>query len=319
MRRSHLAALGVLVLAAAVAVVVVIRSTPACAAALLLATERTGQATYYGPAAPGGACGFPTPPADHLTAAAGPADYAGAAACGGYLQVTGRLGTVRVKVDNLCPECGPGHLDLSNEAFAALDDPAKGLVPITFHPVIDPALTGGLSVRVKEGSSQWWLALLIDNHGNPLRSVEVSAPGGRWLPLKHTDYNYWLAEQGAGPGPFQVRVTDERGHRAVAAGITDTPGAVQRTSTRLYGPGTGTAAGATPQASTRATTTAVTATPSRAAATSAVHRRAAARTPPGTTSGDTQSTDPIAASTDGTAAGGAPPVVAPFAPSLPPC
>ena len=90
MRRSHLVALAVAVLAAAVGVAVVIRSTPACAAALLLAAERTGQATYYGPAAPGGACSFPTPPADHLTAAAGPADYAEAAACGGYLQVTGQ-------------------------------------------------------------------------------------------------------------------------------------------------------------------------------------------------------------------------------------
>jgi len=223
-------------LAIVVSLVLVLRGNTACAAEQLWPADgRSGRATFHGPASPGGACGFPQPPADHLTAAAGPDDYAAAAACGGYLDVTGRLGTVRVKVDNLCPECESGHLDLSTEAFARLDDVGRGVTPISFRQVADPALPGGLGFRVKEGSSQWWLALLVDNHGNQLRSVEVTGNGGRsWQRLIRQDWNNWVAERGAGRGPFRVRVTDVRGHTATATGIRLAPGTVQRTSVRLY-------------------------------------------------------------------------------------
>jgi expansin len=239
MRRSRVALLGIGALVAVTGVAVVLRSSVACAAPPpAAAAARSGRATFYGPASPGGACSFPAPPADRLTAAAGPADYAQAAACGGYLDVSGRLGTVRVKVDNLCPECEPGHLDLSTEAFSRLDSPSVGVTPIRFQQVTDPALSSGLTFRVKEGSSQWWLAVLVDQHGNPLRSVEVSPDQGHsWKALARTGYNYWLAASGAGTGPFSVRVTDVRGHVAVASGIALRPGAVQVTAARLYGAG----------------------------------------------------------------------------------
>ena len=34
-------------------------------------------------------------------------------------------------------------------------------------------LPGPVSVEVKQGASQYWLALLADNTGNPLTSVQV--------------------------------------------------------------------------------------------------------------------------------------------------
>lgn len=262
--RSQLAALGVALLAATVGVVLVVRSSVACAAPLPLVAERTGKATYYGPAGSGGACSFPSPPANHLTTAVGPSDFAGGAACGGYLQVTGRKGTITVKVDNLCPECAPGHLDLSTEAFTKLDDPGVGVTPITFHQVVDPAVPAGLSFRVKEGSSQWWLGLLVDNHGNPLRSVEVSSTGGEsWKALTRTSYNYWLAESGAGNGPFSVRVTDVRGHRVTAGGIALKPGVVQTTTVSIYRGTTVTnpTRATTPSTSTTRTTTSASSSP----------------------------------------------------------
>ncbi|MDQ1289639.1 MAG: expansin [Actinomycetota bacterium] len=199
--------------------------------------EQTGKATFYGDAGPGGNCSFPTPPADHMTTAAGPDLYAAAGGCGGYLDVTGAKGTVRVKIDNRCPECGTGHIDLSTEAFTRIDELSRGIAPITYRRVVDPPVSEGLSFRVKEGASQWWFALLVDNHGNPLKSVEVSSDGSSWQSLSRTDYNYWLAQSGAGQGPFTVRVTDVRGHVAVAANIAIRPGEVQKTSARLYGSG----------------------------------------------------------------------------------
>jgi expansin (peptidoglycan-binding protein) len=176
---------------------------------------------------------FPSVPADKLTVAAGPDLYASGAGCGGYLAVTSGGRTIRVKIDNQCPECGPGHIDLSDEAFAALARLGRGLIPITYRIVTNPRLSSGLSFVVKTGSSRYWLGLLVDGTGNRLRSVEVQV-GGRWRALARSDYGYWLADSGAGSGPFRVRVTDVVGHRAVLAGIALRPGAVQRTSVRLY-------------------------------------------------------------------------------------
>lgn len=195
----------------------------------------TGQiATFYAPAAPGGACMTLTVPASRYTAAVGPAEYRGSAACGSYLQVTGARGTILVKVDNLCPECPAGHIDLSDEAFAAIDAPAKGRVPVTYRTVQDPPVSGGIVVRVKEGSSRWWLALQIDNTGNALRTVEVSNNGGPWRSTKRSDNAFWVLDSDPGTGPFQVRITDVAGHVAALPSVTLNPGPLQRFDVRLY-------------------------------------------------------------------------------------
>jgi expansin (peptidoglycan-binding protein) len=192
-----------------------------------------GQATHYGSASTGGNCMFPTIPASRFTVAAGPDLYAAGAACGGYVSIMGPHRTILAKIDNKCPECGPGHLDLSDEAFAALAPLGKGLIPITYRLVTNPPVAGGLTFVVKSGSSRYWLGLLVDNAGNRLRSVEIQA-GSRWQALSRSDYGYWLANGGAGTGPFTVRVTDVAGHRAVARNVRLAPDQVQRTSVRLY-------------------------------------------------------------------------------------
>jgi expansin (peptidoglycan-binding protein) len=208
----------------------------ACAAVPDRAPAGSGTATYYTPAGGGGNCSYVGPPADDLYVALGPAEYAAGAACGGYLDVTGPKGTVRVKVVDQCPECGTGHLDLSKAAFTRIGAVTAGVIPVSYRPVRDPKVPGPLAVRVKEGSSRYWLGLLVIDHGNPLASVEVRYGGG-WQALRHTDYNYWLAESGAGPGPFTVRVTDTAGHQVTAAGIALSPQVVQRTTVWMYGGG----------------------------------------------------------------------------------
>jgi expansin (peptidoglycan-binding protein) len=192
-----------------------------------------GRATHYGPASTGGNCSFPSVPRNRFTVAAGPGLYAGGAACGGYLDVSSGRRTIRVKITDQCPECGQGHLDLTDEAFAALAPLGRGLIPITYRIVTNPQPAATLSFRVKEGSSRYWLALLVDGAGNRLRSLELRR-GNRWTALQRTDYGYWVAPSGAGTGPFTIRVSDVAAHHATAAGIRLRPGAVQRTAVRLY-------------------------------------------------------------------------------------
>ncbi len=185
--------------------------------------------------------------------------------------MTGPKGTVRVMVMDQCPECEPGHLDLSREAFARIADPVRGIVDVSYRLVADPPLSGPLTFRIKEGASQWWFAVLVAGHGNPLRSVEVrQGSSGPWRAAARESYNYWLIESGAGPGPYQIRVTDTRGHRATATGIRMAPGKVQRSSVRMYGD--------SPAGSATATRTpAARAKPSASASTRSVRTRAARR------------------------------------------
>lgn len=207
------------------------------------ATASSGRATFYELEQLGN-CSFQNVRVNDLYVALSPGEYRKAAACGGFLDVSGPKGTVRVKVADQCPECDRGELDLSRAAFGRIADPAKGSVAVRYTTVVDPPV-GPLTFRVKDGSSRFWFALLVDNHGNALRSVQVRSGGGPWRTLERADFNYWISETGAGLGPFQVRVTDVRGHTAEVSGIGLRPGVIQKTSTQLYRAAAAPAPGAT--------------------------------------------------------------------------
>ncbi|RKR92880.1 expansin (peptidoglycan-binding protein) [Micromonospora pisi] len=258
--RHWLAGAGVTALAAVLGITLALRSgaAPACAAPPTGNTVHKGKATFYDSAGSGGNCSFPSPPADRLYVALGPSEYAGAAACGGYLEVSGPKGKVRVVVMDQCAGCAPGHIDLSDEAFARIADRAQGVVPVTYRAVMSPPLDGGLTFRMKDGASQWWFAVQVGNHGNPLRSVEAKGPGGSFRAAARQNYNYWIIEGGLGPGPYSIRVTDVYGRQATATNIRMLAEQVQRSTASLAGPGTpaGTARTSSSSPSARPTPTA---------------------------------------------------------------
>jgi expansin len=201
-----------------------------------LAASGSEIATHYVLSGTGN-CSFQNPPANDLFVALSPAEYDSAAACGGYVRVTGPDGSVIVQVIDQCPPCATGHLDLSEPAFAKLAPLSAGLINVSYSYLANPALPGPITAEVKEGSSQYWLALNFDNTGNPLASVEVKTTSGGWLSLSQANYNYWIAPSGAGNGPFTVRLTDTQGHQVTVDGVTLSPGTVQGTGTYMYGAG----------------------------------------------------------------------------------
>ena len=198
-------------------------------------------------------CSYPSPPADDLFAALSPPQYDGAAACGGYLTITGPDGSVTVQVIDQCPDCAAGHIDLSEPAFAALAPLSAGLINVRYQYLADPPLPGPITMEVKSGSSQYWLALLADNTGNPLASVQVETASGGWISLARASYNYWIAQSGAGAGPFTVRLTDTEGNQVTVHNVALDPGAVQSTGVYMYGAGSAPAepAAASPSAAPR--------------------------------------------------------------------
>ncbi|GIF15466.1 expansin EXLX1 family cellulose-binding protein [Actinoplanes teichomyceticus] len=244
-----LAAGGAATLAGIIGVALLLQTGGSACAAPPSASAKTGQATFYDLAATSGNCSFEVP-ADDLYVALGPDQYAAGASCGAYLDVTGPKGRVRVKVFDSCPECATGHLDLSRTAFKRIGAEVDGIIPIKYKLVTNPSVPGPISVRIKEGASQHWFAARIDNHANLLSSVKVAGSGGSFRTAHRTDYNYWLIDSGAGPGPYKIKITDVYGNSTTVSGIDMRPGVVQKTSASLSG-GSSTVAETAAPATTR--------------------------------------------------------------------
>ncbi|WP_434417315.1 expansin EXLX1 family cellulose-binding protein [Nannocystis pusilla] len=84
-------------------------------------------------------------------------------------------------------------------------------MPISWR-YVSCATSGPIVYHFKDGSSQWWTAVQIRGHKNPIASLEFKDEGGQWQAVPRLDYNYFVAEQGMGPGPYAFRVTDTAGN-----------------------------------------------------------------------------------------------------------
>jgi expansin len=181
----------------------------------------TGEATYYNEADGGGNCSFDPTPQDLMVGAMNHTDYANSAICGAYVELTGPNGTITIRIVDQCPECPAGNIDLSPSAFAKIAELVKGRVPITWW-IVSPDISGPIRYRFKEGSSQWWTAVQIRNHRNPIAKLEFRDTNGQFVAMERQDYNYFLrpgSNQGLGPGPYAFRVTDSYGNLLTDSGI----------------------------------------------------------------------------------------------------
>ncbi|MDA8456828.1 cellulose binding domain-containing protein [Acidovorax sp. GBBC 3334] len=178
-----------------------------------------GRGTFYGYDG-GGNCSLPMP-SHVLTAAMNHTDYQGSQACGAYIEVTNlnTAQTVLVRIDNRCPECAPGDVDLAEPAFAQISPLAAGEIPIRWRYVSGPDAQA--AVVFKEGSSAWWSAVQVRNHRNPVASLAYRASGstGDYTVLSREMYNYFVAPGGMGPGPFDLKITDTLGQVLEVSGV----------------------------------------------------------------------------------------------------
>ena len=179
----------------------------------------TGVATYYDATGEGN-CSFEASPNNLMVAAISYEDYDLAAYCGAYVEAYGPKGTVTVRIVDKCPDagCQAGHLDMSPQAFAQIADLAQGRVAITWR-VVSPPLSGPIAYHFKDGSNQWWTAVQIRNHRNPIVKFEYRNAAGSWVNVARVDYNYFVQSGGMGPGPYSFRVTDSYGNLITDSGI----------------------------------------------------------------------------------------------------
>ena len=191
---------------------------------------KAGIATYYD-ATGEGSCSFDKSKDLDVVALNFP-EFAKSMSCGTCLRVQGAKGEVVVRVVDSCPGCEQGHLDLSESAFEKIDEKVKGRVKITYQKVACN-VSGNMSYRFKEGSSQYWTAIQVRNHRIPITKLEVKKDGA-YVDFPRTDYNYFVNTKGAGKqDTLAIRITAEDGQvvedtigGGIVAGKTS-PGAVQ--------------------------------------------------------------------------------------------
>jgi expansin (peptidoglycan-binding protein) len=184
----------------------------------------TGRGTFYA-ATGAGNCSYDAS-SDLMVGAMNQQDYENSQACGAYLAVTGPTGkTITIKVVDRCPECPPGAIDLSKEAFTKLAPASTGQITIKWK-LLSPALSSPVSYNYKSGSSKYWCGIQVRNHRNPVRSLALKV-GSSWKNIPRLDYNYFVSANGSGCGSA-IRITDIYGHQLTDTGIGISPDVVQR-------------------------------------------------------------------------------------------
>jgi expansin (peptidoglycan-binding protein) len=100
----------------------------------------------------------------------------------------------------------PNSIDLSPEAFAALD---SGEYPraMTWQVVKCPD-TGNLHYQFQTEANVWWTSLWVRNARVPIEKIEVqSANHDDWFALTRGSDGTYTDNSGFGDGPFTLRVT----------------------------------------------------------------------------------------------------------------
>lgn len=174
-----------------------------------------GDGTFYDSNGTGN-CSFDPLPSN-MFAAMNREDYADSAMCGAYVEITGPLGSVVVKITDQCPECAKGDIDMSRAAFDKIGKQIDGRVKIRWR-VISPELQGPIVYHFKEGSNPWWMAVQIRNHRNPIAKVEYKQANGSYVELPRESYNFFILESND-VSVYDFRVTDIYGNQISDNGV----------------------------------------------------------------------------------------------------
>ncbi|MFL5343809.1 MAG: expansin EXLX1 family cellulose-binding protein [Hyalangium sp.] len=161
-----------------------------------------------------GNCNFDATPDDLLVAALNPTEYAGAAMCGGCMELQGpNQKKVHVRIVDSCSGCSTAELGVTPQVFDAVGAGDQLKTAVKWRYITCP-VQGPVRYRFKEGSSQYWVAVQVLNHRRPIQKMEWNK-NGAWVEIQRQPYNYFVEPAGMPPGPVQVRVTSEDGQTLV--------------------------------------------------------------------------------------------------------
>jgi len=135
--------------------------------------------------------------------------------------VTGPSGnSIKAMITDECPNCGPNHLDLFPDAFAALANPTVGIIDVAWS--LTPCdIATPIVLNAKSGSSQYWFSMDVVNANVPVQSLNVSTDGGNtWTATERMFYNYFQYSSGFGTEAIDVKVTSVTGESITVSNVS---------------------------------------------------------------------------------------------------
>ncbi|HEY8926230.1 MAG TPA: expansin EXLX1 family cellulose-binding protein [Polyangia bacterium] len=195
-------------------------SSPSVAATLQLANAPSTET----------ACGYAPAEVPRFYAAVDPTVFDGSSACGACVVIQTPAGMVEARVVDVGPSAtrpNPTALAVSRAAITVLAPDGSTLVTqgVDWHFTPCTLSSPGMTFKIQTGSNASYAGVLIENHRHRLAKVEYKIRA-TYSPLTRSTYNYWIASQGMGTGPFTLRMTDELGQTVEQTGIPLSPGKV---------------------------------------------------------------------------------------------
>lgn len=190
-------------------------------------TWYTGEGTQYGGIAGtnGGNCGIFVVKDDFRHCAMNHTQYDSSYACGACVRVIGPLGEINLKVVDRCPECKPGDIDLSTDAFTSIAKLEDGRVKIQWQYIPCQDNDKTIKMYIDNGSSPYYFKALFYDIKHRIKTVEWKTQEGKYIPIHREMYNYFVALSGIDEGrtecgPYTFRITDEYGNMVYAYNIS---------------------------------------------------------------------------------------------------
>lgn len=179
---------------------------------------KSGEGTFYDSIAgtASGNCGIFIPANDFMYCALNTIDYNNANACGGYIEVFGPKGSVVLHVVDRCPECKEGDVDMTEQAFAIIDEPINGRIPITWKFVENPK-EENVVIKFKEGSSKYHVEVQLSQIRYPITTLEY-LDNGVWITMERKLYNFFVEPKGI-ESPMSLRATSVTGDQLIFENI----------------------------------------------------------------------------------------------------
>ena len=176
------------------------------------------------------ACGYPGSTLPSIHAAVDSGTFAASAACGMCILIQTAAATVEAMVVDLGAAAGAGNptsLGVSRSGMDLLVPDGSTYVTqdVRWKVTACTLRNPGMSFTFQLGSNANYAAILVQNHRYALAKVEYKT-GTTYKALQRTPYNFWVAPQGMGSGPFTLRLTDQFGQTEEQSGIPLVPGQI---------------------------------------------------------------------------------------------
>jgi expansin (peptidoglycan-binding protein) len=116
----------------------------------------------------------------------------------------------KTQVVDKCPSCPPNFLNIFDAGYRQLL-PSEGFtdkIDVNWK-IVSCLFQAPLAVQNKEGTSQYYFSMQVQNSNWPVETLQVSTDGGRsWQNTISRDYNYFEKDSKSGGAGFGTEKVD---------------------------------------------------------------------------------------------------------------